>query len=69
LRLNVLRKLMCFGLVSSLLILPGPGIAASDVRALASTAVDFTTSPIRYLQPFIKSLFGFGARGRPQRER
>ncbi|MEK6303861.1 MAG: RHS repeat-associated core domain-containing protein [Acidobacteriota bacterium] len=67
-RPGVGRKLMCFGLMSSLLILPGPGLAASDVRALASTAVDFTASPIRYLEPIIKSLFGLGARSRPQRE-
>ncbi|MEK6304510.1 MAG: RHS repeat-associated core domain-containing protein [Acidobacteriota bacterium] len=59
---------MCFGLISGLLILPGPGIAASDVRALASTAVDLTTSPIRYLQPILRSLFGLGVHSRPQRE-
>ncbi len=67
-RKGVRRKLICFVLISSLLILPGPGIAASDVRALASTAVDLTTSPIRYLQPILRSLFGFGAVARPQRE-
>ncbi|MEK6302569.1 MAG: RHS repeat-associated core domain-containing protein [Acidobacteriota bacterium] len=66
--MSIRRKLMCFGLISSLLILPGPGIAASEVRALASTAVDLTTSPIRYLQPILKSLFGIGVRAKPQRE-
>ncbi|MFY9608376.1 MAG: RHS repeat-associated core domain-containing protein [Blastocatellia bacterium] len=35
---------------------------------MASTTVNLTTAPIRYLQPILKSLFGFGARPRPQRE-
>ncbi|MFY9610348.1 MAG: RHS repeat domain-containing protein, partial [Blastocatellia bacterium] len=67
-RRRVFRKLLCFALISSLLILPGPGLAASDLRALASTAVDLTTSPLRYLHPILKSLFGLGARTGPQRE-
>jgi ankyrin repeat protein len=67
-RVDVRRKLICFALISSILVLPGPGLAASDVRALASTAVDLTTAPICYLQPILKSLFGFGASPRPQRE-
>jgi hypothetical protein len=62
------RKVICFGLISSLLILPGPGVAVSEVRALASTAVGLTTSPIRYFQPILRSLFGLGARARPQGE-
>ncbi|MEK6300191.1 MAG: RHS repeat-associated core domain-containing protein [Acidobacteriota bacterium] len=48
--------------------MPGPGIAASDVRALASTAVYLTTSPIRYLQPILRLLFGVGTQARPRRE-
>jgi hypothetical protein len=64
----VRRRAVCFALISSLLILPSPGIAASEVRALASTAVDLTTSPIRFLQPFLKSPFGFRAQQKPRRE-
>ncbi|MEK6301805.1 MAG: hypothetical protein AABO41_13930 [Acidobacteriota bacterium] len=67
-RRRVFGKVICLALVASLLILPGPGIAASDVRALASTAVDLGTSPIRFLQPILRSLFGFGAQARPRRE-
>ncbi|MEK6304443.1 MAG: hypothetical protein AABO41_27455 [Acidobacteriota bacterium] len=67
-RRRVFGKVISFTLIASLLILPGPGIAASDVRALASTAVDLTTAPIRFLQPILRSLFGFGAQARPRRE-
>lgn len=67
-RAGVRRKLVSFALVVSLLILPGPGLAARDVRALASTAVDLTTAPSRYLQPILRSLFGPRARTRLQRE-
>ena len=67
-RRRLFRKLICFALISSLLILPGPGVALSEVRALASTAVGLTTSPIHYLQPILRSLFGLGARARARRE-
>src|ERR1700740_2490136 len=66
--IGVRRRVVCLWLILGLLIVSGPGIAPSDARALASTAFDFTSSPIRYLEPIIKSLFGFGARSRPQRE-
>ena len=66
--IGVRRRVVCLGLILGLLIMPGPGIAANDVRALASTAVSFTASPIRYLQPILRSLFGYGARPSRQRE-
>jgi len=43
------RKVACFVLITSLLILPGPGLPLNELRALASTAIDATTGPLRHL--------------------
>jgi len=67
-RRRVVRRVGCLALIASLLILPGPGIGIREVAALASTAVDLTNSPIRYLQPILRSLLGLGVRARPRRE-
>ena len=64
-RRRLLRKLICFALISSLLVLLGPGLNQGDVRALASTAVDLSTAPIRNLQPILRLLSWF----RPARPR
>jgi hypothetical protein len=65
---SILRKTVSFALISSLLILPGPGFSLTDVRVFASTGIDLTRYPSRFLQPLFKSWFATRARARRQRE-
>ena len=63
----MLRRLVCFALVSSLLVLPGDCLSFKEMRVLASALEDLTAPALRYLPGVFRSLSWFRAAPR-QRE-
>ena len=56
-----LRRLVCFALVSSLLVLPGDCLPFKEMRVLASAVEDLTAPALRYVPRMFRSLSWFRA--------
>src|SRR5215471_7224177 len=57
-RQNITRKVLCFAIVATLVILPGPsGLAFQQIPVLAANTLDVTYGSMGYVSRFMKWLF------------